>query len=623
MAVNELGKVRQSNVVMNYGPGAIVDFRVPGTGAAVSVVAGGLEEWQKKAEEVGANAADMKRLTEPRLAQKLKVSHFRLPPVAPDNPGDDDKVIPLVGIRFPGWLQCPQCHLIQPVRKWGTEPGDPSRFCDTCSRDLPAGDRTYVVPVRFVTACRHGHLDDFPWSEWLHNGGSCEQRNRHRFILKSEGPGLAGLILSCPSCNRRKSMEFIFSPEAHKDRTCTGARPWLQDGAEQCDQKPVSLQRGASNIYFPLMQSALVIPPWSEEIIRRLGYRWNQIASIKGDDQHSERDQRIQYIEMFWDEIREEIGDLDQVVFKELVEEKVAETRKSSSGNLRWDEYQQFMVAASRNRRAGDEFEVRVVQPPAGIPHLSSLLRVVSLREIRALQGFTRIEPLPGSAGHPPIQKQFLSRSNLGWLPAIEVRGEGIFIALDRGRLEAWEAKPEVLKRAEKLKTFEQSRVLNPDNVDIEISSRLGARFLLLHSLAHILMKQLALQCGYSSASLRERLYLGEGDKDMAGLMIYTATSDSDGTLGGLQRQGMANRFAPMFMEAIRANEWCSSDPLCIKGLVAATDSSTLAACHSCLLAPETSCEDFNRFLDRALLVGTPEDRGIGFFDDLLSKGNE
>tara|TARA_B110000091_G_scaffold206452_1_gene243258 strand:- start:394 stop:1032 length:639 start_codon:yes stop_codon:yes gene_type:complete len=208
----------------------------------------------------------------------------------------------------------------------------------------------------------------------------------------------------------------------------------------------------------------------------------------------------------------------------------------------------------------------------------------------------------------------------MGWLPAIDVKGEGIFIALNQNLLVDWESQPQVQERASQIKNYHESRVLNPDNDnEIKISSALGARYLLLHSLAHILMKQLSLQCGYSSASLRERLYLGEGDKDMAGIMIYTATSDSDGTLGGLQRQGQSARFALMFREAVRANEWCSSDPLCIKGLVAATESSTLAACHSCLLSPETSCEDYNRFLDRAMLVGTPEDRSIGFFADLLS----
>ncbi|MFV8780911.1 DrmB family protein [Microbulbifer sp. SA54] len=620
MSKKELGKIRQSNIIMNYGPGAIIDFRAPGSGAAVSVVAGGLEYWEQAAEEAGAVASDMKRLTEPRLAQKLHVSHFRLPPVSPDTPSDKDTVIPLTGKRFPGWLQCPKCHIIQPARRWGQSPGDPSRYCSGCSSKSESNENVYVVPVRFVTACRHGHLEDFPWSRWVHSGSPCS--NGKKFKLEAEGPGLAGLVLSCGKCGKRKSLEFIFSPEAHKDHACSGARPWLIDGDEVCEQKSVTLQRGASNIYFPLMQSALVIPPWSEEIIRQLGYRWNDIATIKGDETHSAKENRERHIDQFWEQISEDIGNIEKASFKELVEEKIAESEKCSSGNLRWDEYQQFRLAASRRQRAGDEFEVRSCSLPSTLPHLNSLLRVVSLREIRALQGFTRIEPMPGSSGQAPIRSQYLSQRPMGWLPAIEVRGEGIFISLCPERLSAWESRPEVKARASALKNYKESRVLNPDNdSSCEVSPELGARFLLIHSLAHILMKQLALQCGYSSASLRERLYLGSNDQDMAGVMIYTATSDSDGTLGGLQRQGLPDRFGPMFLEAIRANEWCSSDPLCIKGLVAATESATLAACHSCLLAPETSCEDFNRFLDRAMLVGTPEDRSIGFFSDLTTGG--
>lgn len=618
MPGNEVGKVRQSNVVMNYGPGAIIDFRVPVTGAAVSVIAGGLEQWVKMAEAEGASPQNMKRLTEPRLANKLRVSHFRLPPVAPDNPQDDDVTVPLVGARFPGWLQCPSCHLIKEARKWGNEPGNPSRFCSPCSDRLRGDSKAYVVPVRFVAACRNGHLDDFPWSDWVHHDQACSKRNRKEFKLESEGPGLAGLVLSCPKCNQRRTMEHIFSKDAHKDRCCTGARPWLVNGDEICSQKVVILQRGASNLYFPLMESALVIPPWSEGVIHQLGYRWHEISSLSGNDSETAREQRSRYIDMFWSDISETLGNIGIDVFKELVEEKIVESKKASSGNLRWDEYQQFMVAASNQRKKGQEFEVRVVQPPSSIPTIDRLLRVVSLREIRALHGFTRIEPLPGS---PPVRQQYLSENNMGWLPAIEVRGEGIFLSLDKNRLELWESRPAVRQRASRLNTFDESRVLNPDNRTINVPAELGARYLLLHSLAHVLMKQLSLQCGYSSSSLRERLYLGNGDRGMAGIMIYTATSDSDGTLGGLQRQGLASRFVPMFLEAIRANEWCSSDPLCIKGLVAATESSTLAACHSCLLAPETSCEDFNRFLDRAMLVGTPEDRNIGFFSDLTTDG--
>ena len=612
MPVNEVGKVRQSNVVMNYGPGAIVDFRVPVTGAAVSVITAGLEQWEN------ISGADMKRLTERRLAEKLKVKYFRLPPVSSDNSIDDEQIIPVIGVRFPGWLQCPRCHTIQPARRWGSDAGNPSRFCSPCSKEQAGDEKVYVVPVRFVTACRNGHLDDFPWSDWVHGGA--QDCNNKKFTLKTEGPGLAGLILSCKKCRKNRSMESIFSPDAHQKGSCTGARPWLAKGNEDCTQKPVTLQRGASNMYFPLMQSALVIPPWSEEIIRQLGYQWSQIESIEGDEEKTARQRREDYIDAMWKSISDDIGNIDKAVFKELVEEKIADSKNASSGNLRWDEYQQFLVAAASNNTSGDEFEVRVEQTDS-LPHIANLQRVVSLREIRALQGFTRIEPLPGQ---PPVRQQYLSQKKMGWLPAIEVRGEGIFLTLDTDRLKMWEANAEVHKRAATLLSYTESRVLNPDNDgSLVVSPSLGARFLLIHSLAHILMKQLSLQCGYSSASLRERLYIGEGDREMAGLMIYTSTNDADGTLGGLQRQGQEKRFTPMFEEAIRANEWCSSDPLCIKGLVAATESSTLAACHSCLIAPETSCEDFNRFLDRAMLVGTPEDRSIGFFSDLPNMDKE
>ena len=141
----------------------------------------------------------------------------------------------------------------------------------------------------------------------------------------------------------------------------------------------------------------------------------------------------------------------------------------------------------------------------------------------------------------------------------------------------------------------------------------------MIHTLAHALMGQLTLDCGYSSTALRERLYVRSGDRAMAGLLIFTATTDDDGTLGGLQRQGDPERIGRTVEAAVRSQAWCSSDPLCIEDMMAPGDGLTLAACHACVLAPETSCEEFNRFLDRALLVGTPSQPGLGFFTDLLS----
>lgn len=143
-------------------------------------------------------------------------------------------------------------------------------------------------------------------------------------------------------------------------------------------------------------------------------------------------------------------------------------------------------------------------------------------------------------------------------------------------------------------------------------------RFLLLHTLAHILINQLTFECGYSSASLRERLYVSEDQNHpMSGVLIYTAAGDSEGTLGGLVRMGRPGNLEPVLERTLASAEWCSSDPVCMELGEAGgqgPDSCNLAACHNCSLVPETSCESFNRFLDRWTLVGSPEDASPGFF---------
>ena len=143
---------------------------------------------------------------------------------------------------------------------------------------------------------------------------------------------------------------------------------------------------------------------------------------------------------------------------------------------------------------------------------------------------------------------------------------------------------------------------------------------MLLHTLAHVLINQLAFDCGYGSASLRERLYCDISDKEhpMQGILIYTASGDSEGTMGGLVRQGRSGRFESTLKRALQHAAWCSSDPVCIETTGQGADSANLAACHGCCLLPETSCEEGNRLLDRGLLVGTPKDKPLGFFSDLV-----
>ena len=407
-------------------------------------------------------------------------------------------------------------------------------------------------------------------------------------------------------------MEKIFKKEALAHLKCWGRRPHLQGDNEGCDLKPLTLQRGASNLYFPKMFSALDIPPWSDLVQKMLGQFWGPITNIP------EASHRDGFIRGIWNSLS--LPDMTVEDLIKSVEHRLKMIDEPERENLRWDEYQQLCTTGGINS-PDKEFEIRDSDLPESLEnHLSLLVRAVRLREVRALTSFTRIEPPSKKAeeGKTPITPAPLSKKRHNWLPAIEVRGEGIFIQFNKEMLNQWENTKIVRDRVQTVTPEMVDSMALDLKEDQVVSDSITARFLMIHTLAHMLMKQLSLECGYSSASLRERLFIGDAPEDMSGLLIYTSTSDSDGTLGGLQRQGLPHRFEDLFIQAIRGNEWCSSDPLCIEGVSSATEATNLAACHSCVLAPETSCEEFNRFLDRGLVVGTPDQPELGFFRDLL-----
>jgi len=620
MPNKDIGELRRSAVIGTFGPGAVVDFRADKS--AVSAVAGGLEEWDSNFWPAGLSNKQI--IQEERLQKKLNVKGFRLPPVRdPLRPEEEEKKRALVAVRFPEWQQCPRCDRIAPVRNWGEKPGIAGLYCQPCTQKAPGKKEVWVVPVRFITACEHGHLDEFPWHSWVQHAESCT--NRRGFLkLTAEGAGLAGLVLSCEQCRQSRSLDGIFSAKRNDGRgsvlpPCRGHRPWLADGNETCGAPDTvrTMQRGASNLYFPVIESALSIPPWSDYLQDALGHHWQDIIDVVPED-------RAAFIRI----LARNTGSLGDVL-KELglspdqlsaeIERRLLAHDTIDVNNLRAEEYRQLTAIAS-GRRGGADFEVRAEVVPEKIrPWLSRIVKAVRLREVRAMTGFTRIQPPSGDANSPAIAK--LSVNRLDWLPAIEVRGEGILIELDEQRIRAWEENPEVKARAGTINHAWISEWRSRNAPDVPPPREITPRFLLIHTFAHAVMRQLTLDCGYSSTALRERLYVSDDTNSlMSGVLIYTAANDDDGTLGGLQRQGDARRIERTVIAAIQAQAWCSSDPLCIEDMLAPEDKMSLAACHACVLAPETSCEEFNRFLDRAMLVGTPATPSIGFFSDLLAR---
>ena len=603
---NDLRELRRSSVVSTFGPGAVVDFR--SGNAPVSGVACGLEEWDRSFPPAGMT--NPQRIHEERLQKKLRVLGFRLPPLANDRKDDPD-TRRLVAVRFPSWLQCPDCNHIKPDNRWDRDPGEAYRYCGQCTARNPGGHKVFVIPVRFVLACDRGHLDEFPWDFWVNHEPDCNNRNRD-LILKSEGPGLAGLVLSCPKCKARRSMDGIFIRGTwERFSKCRGRRPWLSGAPESCERYPVTVQRGASNLYFPVVDSALSIPPWSDTLQEVLGTWWSSLVDIP------DREQRRLYISLTRD-LQQALDSLEMTPeeLADAVERRITQYDEIDTNDLRPAEYRQFVEDQGGKVRRDRDFEIRREDvPPSMINWLSTIVRAVRLREVRAVRGFTRINP-PGEV--EAIAS--LSASRLPWLPAIEVRGEGIFLSLAESRVQEWERHPTVAARANECDRKHREDWQARYGDESEPGGTITARYMLCHTLAHALMRQLTLECGYSAASLQERIFAATEGLRMAGLLICTATPDADGTLGGLQRQGRASKLEGIVVRAIHSLEWCSSDPLCITDSMGAISSYSHSACHACVLSPETSCENFNKYLDRAFLVGLPNEPAVGFFHELLTR---
>lgn len=283
-----------------------------------------------------------------------------------------------------------------------------------------------------------------------------------------------------------------------------------------------------------------------------------------------------------------------------------------------WDEVAFRRPEYEALRQVQDTPDLKVLKPNgtySGIAgsHLHGVMLAERLRETRALYGFNRIN---ADGSQSLSDRKMLLRktgSPMSWLPAYVVNGEGLLIGLEPSRLAIWENRSDVQQRIDRLNVLYKRAREQRSLREREISPR----FVLLHTLSHLVMNQLTFSCGYSSASLRERLFV---DPEMASVLIYTAAGDSEGTMGGLVRMGRPGLLEPVVEEALGTSSWCSSDPICMEcgdSGGQGPDSCNLAACHSCALVPETACEEFNRFLDRGLVVGTLADASLGYFSDI------
>ena len=576
----KVGKLRPTQVVSQHGPGAIVDL------PKLSAVIAGLDRWSPH--------ETRDRVGEPRLEAFLGVEGLFRPP-----PGGVPSYV------FPEWLVCPHrgCRLLAPRGSfdWVGPPAGEFR----CRRSERHSGRPIVAvfPARFMTACPGGHLDDFPWNDWLHRGGRhCEGPLQLNDLGRSGS--VNDLLVRCEGCSTRRSMAGVFEPGALEG--CTGRRPWLglSDYETGCAERPRVILRGASNAYFAVVASALSIPPYSEPVQLAIEPFRERLRTL------STADKIIQASGLGL------LGDLLDWFRPEKVL-TAAQTKATGTERLRPAEYRVFLDPPDP-AQPPHEFEVRHVGVPQGTEasRLATVAEATRLREVRALRGFTRIESGVDIGELADVAELHIDMAPIGpryatWRPAVELRGEGIFLALDEHAVTAWENESQTVQQAKELSVsfYEYQAHRSASRRPFP-----GMRYVLLHSLAHALIRRVCLDAGYSSSALRERIYSTSGDEPMAGLLIYTASSDSEGSLGGLVDQAVPERFGEVLTDALRDAQLCAQDPLCGAGELSGHAGLNGAACHACLLLAETSCEASNRFLDRAVLVETLGHFGRWFF---------
>lgn len=561
---------RRSQLISTFGVGSLFPAE------SNSFMITSIDQWDRKY---------LKPVVEPRLASSLNVAQLLLPPA-----GTRGR-IPVV--RFPQILICPNCDRIGTVSQLQASYEDPK--CGLCKSLAP------LTPSRFVVACEDGHIDDFPYSYWVH-GYTPAERSEHLLSLASEGrtSSLADMVVRC-SCGKSRTMADAFNSVALREMKCQGHRPWLGWGyrEDSCGKASKTVQRGASNVWFPVVRSAISIPPYSEFLAKVVISRASQLN----------RPEALQPASIWV--LEGVVQDFDG---RFTVDELRAEIKRQFHGNgeteLSEDQLreQEFLALMNGRRDSPDsDFVAEKVPVPDSHQHwIKAARKVTRLREVRALHGFSRLHPKGADNPDAKLSPLFPDDNSQNWLPAIETLGEGLFIALDRAQLEAW-AETDFATGREKTLRQNAKRAADLRGQD---TVRVSIVETLIHTLSHIIIDQLSLDAGYPASSIRERLYVGP---DQVGVLLYTASSDSAGSLGGIAAQAGPQRLGPALDEGLFRMSWCSADPVCIESRGSGTDARNLAACHCCVLVPETSCEMFNSNLDRGSLFGVHGQIGLGF----------
>ena len=575
---NKVGDVRPNQLITTFGPGAIVDS------IKDSVTVLDINYWREKG----------KKINDTRLASYLQVDCFYSPRTT--NMND----IPV--ISFPYFHVCSsyKCLRLFDIRD-NFNIQKYLRFGPTCPY---CNQKAY--PSRFILTCEAGHLNDFPWSCWVHRGkNSCSEKN---LKLSSSGntSTLADMWVECLDCGAKRNLSGATQLENFEELQCSGHHPFRPTVKnEKCSMNVIPSQRGASNVYFPVIRSAISIPPWINPIYNLMDEHYKTILELR----------------------KYNVPDAEGKIYNDYFKENFTRSEFDEAIRLRETNIKEFTDIKTMEYKAITHFNDPMYQTnkkhfkaeeEINIPndlksYFSRIINITRLREVMVLLGYTRVDaPDPDADEQKNIT--YLSKGKKErWLPGVEINGEGVFIEFNHKAIADWE-KSKNINILSSLFSKSYKNYCNSRGWTIKYTK--GAKYVLLHTFAHLLIKQMSLKSGYSSSAIKERIYCSD---EMSGILLYTGSSDREGSLGGLVELGKLQNLLPIIKEAFEEALACTNDPECLHNLPN-DDTSNGAACHSCCMVSETACENGNRMLDRGLIIPFSGRENDSYFKGLVEK---
>lgn len=570
-------EMRPSQFVLSYGPGSIVETQTgPVVVGSMSRLFGQLGRDPNEFEIIDGRLSNSQGMDGARIVRvptNAELGWAQNEPVFPSTP-------------FPYWSLCFR-HAPDQVL-YSTEQGG----CPKC--DGKPSAESGQNAVRFVLACPSGHLDEVNWDFIVHakyGGQSC---NPAYFLWRGGGRSLRQITIDCPQCGAHCN----FGDAYGKPWPCRGRRVEVATIGKpnQCADNAQIMQRGASNIRVATTVSALTVMDFSKALHSAL--RDRQVitaAQVLKNQGILGRDALLEQLGSL------DIGEMSMRVLQDTpwqqveraLEELFEESHSDGTQSIKDAEFLKLIAAAQDGAppvlpdtpTAAPLFHVRkddVCQFEG--PTKSYSMRVTPIARLRMVivqTGYRRVDPENGQI--VGVEYKWGDRN---WYPGVELFGEGLFIDLGESdlltlhgsRVEFW------------------NRKVSESTSGGEVH---GPEHIWWHTLSHRLLNTLAVDSGYSAASIRERIYVCKfKDVIRGGVLLYTVQPGGDGTLGGLC--SLAKQFDRIVDSALANLDVCSNDPLCRSAVHGGSNG---AACYSCLFASETSCEYRNAGLDRTLLL--------------------